>query len=108
MDKGAQTVIITLGSQGAVYVCGSEKTECFHVPAYKVEQVVDTTGAGDAFLGALAYHLATYPQQELHQHIGFANFVAAYSVQYPGTQASFPKLNDLMVKLPQTFAYTKI
>lgn len=108
LDMGAQTVIITLGSQGAVYVCGKETTKYFHVHPYKIAKVVDTTGAGDAFLGALAFHLAKLPQQELSQHIGFANYVAAFSVQFPGTQASFPKENVFLETIPQTFTYTQI
>ncbi len=48
-DFGPETVIITLGSQGAIL---STKGEIYNVPAYKSEHVVDPTGAGDAFIGA--------------------------------------------------------
>uniref|UniRef100_A0A1I8NU87 Ribokinase n=1 Tax=Stomoxys calcitrans TaxID=35570 RepID=A0A1I8NU87_STOCA len=89
IEMGASTVIITLGSQGAIYMEKREPQVCIHVAAHKVEKVIDTTGAGDAFLGALAYHIDKYPQKPLHQHIGYANSQAAYSVQFPGTQSSF-------------------
>ena len=48
---GAGTVIITLGSQGSLVV---EESGAVMVPSYAVEQVVDTTGAGDVYNGALA------------------------------------------------------
>lgn len=89
---GANTVIITLGKLGAV--CGTkEAPDHFeHVPAPQVppELVVDTTGAGDAFIGALAHNLAKYPKKKLTEHIAKACEVASKSVQMPGTQSSFP------------------
>ncbi|KAM7347561.1 ribokinase [Cochliomyia hominivorax] len=108
LKMGANMVIITLGALGAVYSSNKAPNKCVHVAANKIEKVVDTTGAGDAFLGAFAYHLSQYPDKELHQHIGFANYVASYSVQYPGTQSSFPKLQDLQNILPSTFNFKEI
>lgn len=52
-ERGAQDVIVTLGSKGALLVTGEEAT---HVEAYPVE-VVDTTAAGDAFIGGFAAKL---------------------------------------------------
>lgn len=52
-ERGAQNVIVTLGSKGALLVTGEEAT---HVDAYPVE-VVDTTAAGDAFIGGFAAKL---------------------------------------------------
>ncbi|XP_034476942.1 ribokinase [Drosophila innubila] len=92
IELGANTVIITLGKFGAV--CGKkEEPEKFeHVTAPQVPDnlVVDTTGAGDAFIGALAHNLAKYPKNKLTQHIEAACKIASKSVQLPGTQASFP------------------
>lgn len=95
LEMGANNVIITLGAMGAVYARREEPETFIHVPAVKVNDVVDTTGAGDAFIGALAYYMAHYPEFPWHQHIGAANQVAAYSVRHPGTQASFPKLEQV-------------
>lgn len=56
-------------------------------------RAVDTTGAGDAFVGSLAFYLAEgRPLVEAMQR---ANRIAAISVQSPGTQSSFPSLGDL-------------
>ncbi|EDV99996.1 ribokinase [Drosophila grimshawi] len=95
IEMGANGVIITLGKLGAV--CGTKQTQCEHVPAPHVppEKVVDTTGAGDAFIGALAHNLARYPKEALTVHIAAACQVASKSVQLPGTQASFPFGGDL-------------
>ena len=49
-------LIITLGSQGAVFYNGEEIQE---VPAMEVAEIIDTTGAGDTFNGALAFSLAS-------------------------------------------------
>ncbi|XP_004535228.1 ribokinase [Ceratitis capitata] len=95
LEMGANNVIITLGALGAVYVRSDEPEMFIHVSAFAVDKVVDTTGAGDAFIGALAYNLAQYPDLPWHQLIGAANQVAAYSVMHPGTQTSFPKANEI-------------
>uniref|UniRef100_T1GR89 Carbohydrate kinase PfkB domain-containing protein n=1 Tax=Megaselia scalaris TaxID=36166 RepID=T1GR89_MEGSC len=93
--SGANVVVITLGESGAVY--GQKDSEEFiHIPvSRKVEKVVDTTGAGDAFIGSLAYFLVKYPNSSLTNLIGAACEVASHSVQKPGTQSSFPSAKDL-------------
>lgn len=81
---GIPSVVITLGQRGAV---GGDATGVWHEPAPKV-RAVDTTGAGDGFLGALAAGLAR--DLDLRASVRHANRVAAYSVQHHGTQASYP------------------
>ena len=63
-----------------------------HVPVDPVK-ALDTTGAGDAFVGSLAYFLAS--GQSLTEAIKRANRIAAVSVQSSGTQTSFPEAKDL-------------
>lgn len=53
LERGVQNVIVTLGSKGALIVTSTQVT---HVDAYPVN-VLDTTAAGDAFIGGFAYHL---------------------------------------------------
>ena len=89
LARGAVNVIVTLGERGSLLVnaIGSQ-----HVSA-PVVKAVDTTGAGDAFVGSLAYHWAAgVPLSEAMQQ---ANQIAAISVQFPGAQSSFPRAKDL-------------
>lgn len=89
LDRGARKVILTLGERGSLLVT-AERT--LHVPTMAV-QAVDTTGAGDAFCGSLAYFLAA--GQSIERAMAHANHVAATSVQKAGTQSSFPERASL-------------
>jgi ribokinase len=86
---GARAVVVTLGAEGAVVVEG-ERAE--RVPAPRV-RVVDTTGAGDAFCGALAQALAD--GAELVEAVRWAVRVAAISVTRHGAQGGLPWREDL-------------
>jgi ribokinase len=89
LARGAGHVLITLGERGSLLVT---QAGAQHVPAPKVK-AVDTTGAGDAFVGSLAYFLAAgAPLVDAMQR---ANQIAAISVQRPGTQSSFPSAAEL-------------
>jgi len=83
LDSGLRRVILTLGPNGALYA-GSEGMR--HAPPFPV-QPVDTTGAGDAFIGSLAYFLGS-GSAEL-EAIARANVYAALSTLAVGTQTSF-------------------
>ncbi len=65
-----------------------------HVPAEKV-RAVDTTGAGDSFVGALAFYLAHYPELPVEEMVRKCNYIASVSVQASGTQSSYPYRKDL-------------
>ncbi|KAI2654637.1 Ribokinase [Labeo rohita] len=56
-------------------------------------------GAGDSFIGALAFYMAHYPTVPLEEMARRANLVAAVSVQTVGTQTSFPFRKDLPTEL---------
>jgi len=89
LRRGAGAVVLTLGERGCLVVSGETAVE---VPVEAV-RAVDTTGAGDAFVGALATFLAAgRPLVDAAQR---ANAVAAVSVRGPGTQTSFPSAADL-------------
>jgi ribokinase len=89
MERGAGTVILTLGERGSLLVTADGSV---HVPATPVK-ALDTTGAGDAYVGSLAYFLAA--GKSLTEAIRRANHIAAISVQSAGTQTSFPVAGDL-------------
>ncbi|MBN9612471.1 MAG: ribokinase [Actinobacteria bacterium] len=82
-EAGARSVVITLGADGAVI---AEAEGLSSVPAYRV-QAVDTTGAGDAFVGAVAGELAA--GAALTDAVRFATAVSAVAVQRVGAQASY-------------------
>lgn len=88
-SKGVQNVIITLGSRG-VYLNDGKSSQI--VPAYRVD-AIDTTGAGDAFNGGLIAALAE--GKSLPQAVGFANALAALSVQRLGTTTSMPTREEI-------------
>ena len=81
--RGIPRVIVTLGASGALCAGPDGMT---HVPAFAVKPV-DTTGAGDAFIGSLACFLAEGFQEMAA--IRRANLYAALSTLGPGTQKSF-------------------
>jgi ribokinase len=89
LGRGPGTVIVTLGSRGAL-IADPRTTE--HLPAVPVN-AVDTTGAGDAFIGSLAVFLAE--GLSLREAVRRAGAVAALSVTRLGTQTSFPRRPDV-------------
>jgi len=83
LRSGLRRVIITLGANGALFA--SDDT-LDHIPPFRVE-AVDTTGAGDAFIGSFACFLAAgYAETEAIER---ANVYAALSTLAIGTQSSF-------------------
>lgn len=83
--RGPQIIVVTLGSRGVVVVNGEQEPEW--IAAEKVK-AVDTTGAGDAFVGSFAYLLASgRPVDDAARR---ATAIATRSVLKPGTQSSFP------------------
>ncbi|XP_056446208.1 ribokinase isoform X2 [Gadus chalcogrammus] len=97
LGRGCGAVLLTMGAQGCV-VLEAKGAATHHVPAPAVT-AVDTTGAGDSFLGALAFYMAHYPALPLEEMARRANHVAGVSVQAVGTQASYPSRTDLPAEL---------
>jgi ribokinase len=88
-DMGAQVAIITLGERGAMLV---DDEGVSHIPGVETE-AVDSTGAGDAFIGSLSYFLAK--DKAIRDSIRCANAIAAISVTKVGTQVSFPAAKEV-------------
>jgi len=82
LKRGPAKAVITLGPLGAVAITGEN---AFHVPAEEV-CVVDTTGAGDAFVGALAAAMAQ--GYTFDRCVVFAVRVASAAAGVPGAQIS--------------------
>jgi len=85
LRKGIRTIIVTLGGDGALLVTGSGTR---HVPPVRVKPV-DTTGAGDAFIGSFAHYYAAtrHVDESLRQAVRYA----AHSITRPGTQKSYAR-----------------
>ncbi|EME82218.1 uncharacterized protein MYCFIDRAFT_65226 [Pseudocercospora fijiensis CIRAD86] len=95
LRKGVKdAVIITLGGEGLLYATASG--ESGHVPARKVE-VVDTTAAGDTFVGGYAIMRARHsgPGFDYQSALNFANLAASKTVGKAGAMAAIPRLNEL-------------
>lgn len=80
LHKGVEAVVVTLGSKGSFYMTN----EISGYVSAQVVEVVDTTGAGDAFNGALAVALGD--QQPLQEAIEYATKIAGYVVTQQGAQ----------------------
>lgn len=94
LGLGSRSVVLTLGSAGSVVVergaDGELRTEV--VPAHRVT-AVDTTGAGDSFVGAMAMRLSE--GEGLTAAVRLATSVAAIAVGRRGAQESFPTLAEV-------------
>jgi ribokinase len=84
LSLGPRSAVITIGEAGAVFANGESSR---HLPAPKVE-VVDTTGAGDAFVGALAARLAD--DVSLEEAVAYAVRAGAAAVTKEGAQGALP------------------
>ncbi|MDB5540935.1 MAG: rbsK 2 [Devosia sp.] len=92
--RGAKNALITLGEKGAL-LHGEAGTHM--VPAFRVEKVVETTGAGDAFNGGFAVALAEGMSPVDAVRFGCAT--AGLSVQKPGTAPSMPSRAEIEAML---------
>lgn len=103
---GVANVVITLGKMGYIVstsavadTMSGEPREVItkHFSATKVKNIVDTTGAGDCFVGSVAHFLLK--GESLVKACEAANVCAGISVTRKGTQASYPRKHEL----PQTY-----
>lgn len=91
--RADQTICVTLGKRGVLALAGSEE---FAVQGHAVK-AVDTTGAGDCFVGALASQLAN--GVALRAAFAFANAAASISVQRMGAGPSMPTAAEVAAVL---------
>jgi ribokinase len=93
-DRGLQRVVVTLGADGSV-VLDSGAVAGGHVTRIEPTRVnaTDTTGAGDAFTGAVAARLAA--GESLPAAAAFASVAAALAATRKGTQTAYPEVADV-------------
>jgi len=93
LKMGVKNVVITLGPKGLFY---KNRSEELWMDAFRVK-VIDTTAAGDAFLGALATGLSE--NKPIQEALRFANAAGALATTKLGAQPSLPFRKDLGVFL---------
>ncbi|QEA41074.1 ribokinase [Leuconostoc pseudomesenteroides] len=93
LSFGVANVIVTMGDRGALWITAGQ--EATLVDGQDVN-AIDTTGAGDAFVGAFAHYFAR--GESLETAIIQANAYAALSVMTRGTQKSYPSVSHHMTK----------
>lgn len=94
-DRGLQRVLVTLGAHGSVVLdslARGTQNQITRIAPTRVS-AVDTTGAGDAFTGAVAARLAA--GDSLADAAGFASVAAALAATKKGTQAAYPSIADV-------------
>lgn len=96
------SVVITLGAAGCFvsHAPGKLRNDAephYRAPAAAVD-VIDTTGAGDAFNGALAASLAAHPDAAFVEHVRYAVRYAGLSTERPGAAASMPRDADVRAR----------
>jgi len=89
LELGVRVVAVKLGGKGCYVTDGKES---HHVEAFKV-QIVDTTGAGDAFCAGFLYGLLN--GKSLKECAKLGNFVASRCIMKMGARTGLPRLEDL-------------
>jgi len=89
LAKGVKNVIVTLGSRGVIWLT---KGESHFVASHRVD-AIDTTGAGDAFIGAFSNEYVK--TGDILRALKAATAFAALSVTKRGTQSSYPTVEEV-------------
>ena len=99
LELGISCVIVTLGSKGA-YVATKDSSV---LSPCRETKVVDTTGAGDSFMGGFLYKMIsdnktpdTLSQSDIEEYSKFANTVASLCVSKRGALNAMPSLVDVL------------
>jgi len=98
LARGLKNLIITMGHRGSMWLSGNN----VHRVAPVQVNALDTSGAGDAFIGCFAHYLVK--DGDVKQAMEYASAYAAYSVRGKGTQRSYPdtaQFHDFLATLSQ-------
>lgn len=91
LKRGVQNVIVSLGEKGSILI-NKEKCESF----YPIKtNAIDTTAAGDSFIGAVVFLLAK--GNTIEESIEFGNKVASITVSRKGAQNSIPSYKEVII-----------
>ncbi|MDG1751070.1 MAG: carbohydrate kinase [Thalassotalea sp.] len=96
-EQGINLIFVTLGKHGCLV---SQNEEQYIVPAYEIT-AVDTTGAGDSFIGAILYQMANNPDSEhlyedkIREFVSFAQKVSAKVCSKVGAMTALPSLDEV-------------
>lgn len=90
IDQGVQHLIVTMGEKGVLWMTEN------HVQVIEAQKIkaVDTTGAGDSFIGCFAHYVTK--GASIETALEKANFYAAQAVQKRGTQLSYPTKEEFL------------
>lgn len=96
-NMGIKTVLVTLGGDGCFVSHDSQQS---HVPAYKIK-AVDTTGAGDSFIGAILFKMSQNPygtqftKNDIESFVAFAGKVSGLVCSKIGAMSALPTLAEV-------------
>lgn len=85
-------IIVTFGAKGVYYL--NTNSKLINIPAKKNIEVVDTTGAGDSFIGGFVSQLSQ--EKSLEEAIHFGNKVASITITRKGAAASLPTYEEVI------------
>jgi ribokinase len=102
LARACRSVVVTLGGDGAVWAVGGESGA---TPAVAARKVVDTTGAGDAFVAALAVVLAQGSNLELA--VAYGVVAGSHAVTVPGASPDMPPVEALVAAAEQHAAVNR-
>ncbi len=91
VSKYPEKLIVTYGEKGAFY---SVDEKLLNIKSMKIDNVVDTTGAGDTFSGAFSFSLSV--DMNLEKAIEFSNVAAGLSITKKGAQSGMPSYEEVI------------
>ncbi|MCJ7632529.1 carbohydrate kinase family protein [Candidatus Bathyarchaeota archaeon] len=91
LKEGVEIVAVKLGERGCFVTNGKES---FHLPVFKT-QIVDTTGAGDAFSAGFLHGLII--GKDINECATLGNLAASRKLSKPGARAGLPRLEDMKI-----------
>ena len=103
LNKNAKLILYTLGSKGSYVI---NKENFIYLDAFKINKIIDTTGAGDGFIGSFLYQLAKnnidlnkIDAATLTNYLKFSNMFAGLSIRKKGAIASYPNKREVLSNL---------